>query len=68
MGRCQDKAKHAKILKKQYDIVTSELKSLQIRNKVLEKDHIAQVQIVSDKSPDEHEAALQEFFIKGLLG
>lgn len=48
MGWCQDKVKHKKIFKMQYELVTSELKSLQIKSEVLEKNHIAQVQKVSD--------------------
>lgn len=58
MGHCQDKARHIKILKKQYEIVTNELKSSQIRNEDLEKSHIAEMKKMYDKSPDEHEVAL----------
>lgn len=54
MVQCQDKAKHMKILKKQYEQVTIELKTCQNRNEILEKNHIAQVQKVDDKYPDEH--------------
>lgn len=58
MGRCQDKARQIKILKKQYNLVTNELKYFQIRYEDLEKSHIAQVKNMFDKSPYEHEVSL----------
>lgn len=65
MGRCQDKDRDIKNLKNQYDLVTNELKYFQIINEYLEKSQVAQVKKMSNKPPDEHEVALQEFVVNG---
>lgn len=65
MGKCQDKSKHMKIFKKQYDHLKEESHYVQNENDALEKDHIALVKEVSDKPVDEYEMALQEFIING---
>ena len=54
-----------KILKNKYDLLKDELKASQKKIVSLERDHIAQVNKVSDKPLSEHEMALQEFIIYG---
>lgn len=49
MGRYQEKTRHMKILKKQYDLLKDELESSQNKNEALEKDHFALVNEMSDK-------------------
>lgn len=66
MSRCQEKARHMKILTKQYYLLKEELKYVQNKNEALERDHIAHVKDVSDKTFDKHEIPLQEFILIGL--
>lgn len=66
ISKCLEKAKHMEILKKQYDLLKEELKSVQNKNEVVERDHIALVKDVSDKIIDKNEIALQEFILTGL--
>lgn len=66
MSRCQDKAKDMKTSKKQNGHMKEELKSSQDKIESLEKDHIAQLKEMTDKSPSEHEMALQNFIMTGL--
>lgn len=47
-----------KILKKQYDLLKDELKSIQNKNEAIKKDHTALVKEVSDKPLDESEIDL----------
>lgn len=55
-----------KILKKkQYDLLKYELKASQKKIESLERDHISQVNKVSNKPLSENEMALQEFIIYG---
>lgn len=65
MHICQDKAKNIKILKKQHELVTNELKYFQIISEVLQISDISQVKKMSDKSSDEREVSLHEFVLNG---
>lgn len=65
MCRCQDKAKHMKILKNHYDLLKEELNSYQNKIESLERDHIAQVNKVLDKPLSEHEISFQDFIMTG---
>ena len=58
MSRCQEKARHMKILTKQYNLFKEELKSFQNKDEALGRDHIASIKEVSDKILDKHEIAL----------
>lgn len=43
MCRCQERSRHMKILKKQYDLLKDEIKSFERKHEALEKEHIALV-------------------------
>lgn len=58
MSRCQEKARHMKVLAKQYNLFKEELKSFQNKDEALGRDHIAYVKEVSDKILDKHEIAI----------
>lgn len=65
MGHCQDKVRHMKILKKQYDLLKDKLKSSQNKNEALERDCIALIKENSNKPLHKREMSLQEFIITG---
>lgn len=48
MERCQEKVRHMKILKNQYDLLKEESNFVQSKNEALDKDHIPLVKGVSD--------------------
>lgn len=58
MSRCQEKAKHIKMLTKKYDILKEDLRPFQNKNEAPERDHIYLVKELSDKTLDEHEMDL----------
>lgn len=63
MARCQEKAKHVKILKNQYDLLKKELNFFQNKNEAQKNYHISLVKEVPDKPLDKHQMDLQEFII-----
>lgn len=66
MSRFQEKARDMTTFKKQNDLLKQELNSSKDKIESLEKDHIAQLKEMYDKSLSEHETVLQDFIITGL--
>lgn len=58
MDRCQQRSRDMRILKKKYVPLKDELKTSQKKTKSIKRDHISQVNIVSDKPLSEHKMDL----------